>query len=145
MTEETEPTGVAIHNTNINGEPLDSGVYFVQYTIVPDSFFDEWMTQLSSTELRVMLYIYRRTLGFNKMADPISLNQFLHGIRKRNGEQLDYGCGVKNRSALLKALRRLEELNLIRSFKRRNSAGDNEVTLYHVFPKLLKKKNSAAT
>ncbi len=37
-----------------------------RYTQVPDALFDELMAYLSGAELKVLLYIIRRTLGFKK-------------------------------------------------------------------------------
>jgi len=51
-------------------------------TAVPDELFDIWLTILSNTELRVMLYIFRRTFGFRKDRDAISFNQFQSGIKR---------------------------------------------------------------
>jgi hypothetical protein len=50
------------------------------YTPVPDELFDEQLPDLSGAELKVLLYIIRRTFGFKKERDNISLNQLLHGI-----------------------------------------------------------------
>ena len=36
------------------------------YTQVPDILFDERMAHLSGAELKVLLYIIRRTFGFKK-------------------------------------------------------------------------------
>ncbi len=35
-------------------------------TPVPDEIFDEWLAVLGHAELRVLLYIVRRTFGFDK-------------------------------------------------------------------------------
>ena len=50
------------------------------YTMVPDELFDELMVELSGAELKVLLYIIRRTFGFKKDSDNISLSQLLNGI-----------------------------------------------------------------
>ena len=44
-----------------------------RYTQVPDEVFDELMPRLSGAELKVLLYIIRRTFGFKKERDNISL------------------------------------------------------------------------
>ncbi len=59
-----------------------------QYTQVPDQLFDELLSLLTGAELKVLLYICRRTFGFKKESDNISLNQMLNGIRKRMGHVL---------------------------------------------------------
>ncbi len=48
-------------------------------TIVPDDFFDLLAPELSEAELRVCLYIIRRTFGFKKRSDDISLRQMVEG------------------------------------------------------------------
>src|SRR5207244_652991 len=63
---------------------------------------------ISDAEFRVLSYLSRRTCGFGKEADTVSLNQFIHGISKRSGERLDYGCGVRDRTHLIKVLASLE-------------------------------------
>ena len=60
-------------------------------TATPDWLFDEVAPDLAKAPLKVLLYIVRRTSGFRKSADAISLNQFQHGIVTRDGRQLDKG------------------------------------------------------
>jgi hypothetical protein len=38
------------------------------YTMVPDELFDEHLPFLSGAELKVLLYIIRRTFGFKRIA-----------------------------------------------------------------------------
>lgn len=75
-------------------------------TQVPDVFFDEIMPFLNLAETRVLLYIIRRTIGFKKDWDGISLNQMANGIIKTSGERLDHGTGLHPNSirAATKAL-----------------------------------------
>ena len=54
-------------------------------TIVPDDVFDLLMPELTESELRVLLYILRRTYGFKKNSDSISLSQMVQGIRTKDG------------------------------------------------------------
>jgi hypothetical protein len=79
---------------------------------VPDELFDEWLAVLSGAELKCLLYIVRRTLGFKKDADAISLSQMVHGITTRDGRVLDGGTGL-NRSTVVAALASLEARGLI--------------------------------
>ena len=58
-------------------------------TQTPDALFDYWLTRLTGSELRVLLYAIRRTFGFGKDSDAISLNQFLRGITTQDGRVLD--------------------------------------------------------
>lgn len=67
-------------------------------TPVPDQFFDLLLARIDSlAELKVVLYVLRRTFGFGKLVDRISYSQFSEGIRVRRGEeerQLDEGTGL---------------------------------------------------
>lgn len=101
-------------------------------TPVPDVLFDELLPYLSEAELKVLLYIIRRTSGFKKTDDAISLSQFQNGITKRNGEILDQGCGVKNRTTISNALASLEKKGCIESDKNDDPQGDKATTVYRV-------------
>lgn len=57
-------------------------------TALPNELFDEWLARLSAAALRVLLYICRRTRGFHKVVDAISLTQFEHGIITTDGRRL---------------------------------------------------------
>jgi hypothetical protein len=100
-------------------------------TPVPDEIFDEWLAILGDAELRVLLYIVRRTFGFDKRTgDTISYTQFTDGITARDGRVLDRGCGVRNRTNVAKALRALEGRGIIRRVQRHAPEGDAAVTFY---------------
>ena len=99
-------------------------------TPLPDEIYDEWAPLLGEAELKVLLYIVRRTLGFRKGSDAISLTQFARGIVTRDGRTLDRGCGVTSRAALVRALGALEEKGLIIAHKAQTVAGDHSVTVY---------------
>ena len=102
-------------------------------TPVPDVLFDELLSELNESELKVLLYIIRRTAGFKKQTDAISLTQFQKGIRKRaTGEILDKGCGVKDRATIVKALASLEKIGCIESTKGSDPQGDRATSSYRV-------------
>jgi DNA-binding MarR family transcriptional regulator len=82
------------------------------YTAIPNDFLDNVAPNLSPSELRVMLYIYRHTLGYRKLSDVITYDQFLNGIVTRAGRRLDNGAGV-SRGALATALANLEKEGLV--------------------------------
>lgn len=82
------------------------------FTTIPDMFMDFQMQELGEAEIKVMLYIFRRTYGWKKRRDAISYNQFLNGIVTRDGRQLDRGAGV-SRSSLWRALKGLCEKGYI--------------------------------
>src|SRR5688500_16170261 len=64
------------------------------YTMVPDELFDELLVELSGAELKTLLYIIRRTFGFKRDSDAISLSQMLRGIHTADGRTLDRGVGL---------------------------------------------------
>ena len=101
-----------------------------KYTPCPDELFDILLPGLGHAELKVLLYIIRRTFGFKKDKDPISFSQFLTGITTKDGTVLDRGCGVKDRTSLSKALQSLEEKGIIVPEKSVKNNGGNEVTTY---------------
>jgi hypothetical protein len=99
--------------------------------MVPDELFDEHLSALSGAELKALLYIVRRTFGFKKDSDNISLNQLLTGITTKGGKRLDSGTGL-SRSSLVAALKGLVEKNLIISEHRVSSDRGNEPTNYRL-------------
>lgn len=105
------------------------GFKVVNSTPVPDDVFDVIAPELEHGELRVLLYIIRRTFGFKKQSDHISLNQLVEGIRKRDGEVLDRGAGV-SKSTAVRAVKGLIEKGII--VAARNSSPDRgyEATTY---------------
>ncbi len=101
------------------------------YTMVPDELFDEVMADLSGAELKVLLYIIRRTYGFKKQRDDISLNQICHGITTRGGQVLDHGTGL-SRSTVKVALHTLLARNIIIADHRESSQHGYEATTYQL-------------
>lgn len=99
------------------------------YTQVPDELFDLLMPQLSECELRVLLYVIRRTFGFKRDSDAISLSQLVEGIVTREGQRLDYGAGVA-RSSAVRAIKGLLEKGVIVATKHSSVRRGNETTTY---------------
>jgi hypothetical protein len=102
------------------------------FTPVPDELFDSVMVDLSGSQLKVLLYIMRRTFGFKKERDAISFRQFREGIRRRDGTALDRGCGVKSYGQINDALQALEARGYIVSYKDVTQQGDKATTLYRL-------------
>ncbi len=99
------------------------------YTPVPDELFDELLVELSGAELKALLYIVRRTFGFKRDSDNISLSQMLQGIQTRDGRVLDRGVGLSKKTLLL-ALRSLEDRGIILTERRQSAEKGNEPTAY---------------
>jgi hypothetical protein len=101
------------------------------YTQVPDAVFDELLPDLTGAELKVLLYVIRRTFGFKRESDHISLSQMLRGIRTKDGRELDRGVGLTKKT-LLAAINSLEEKNIILTERRRSVDRGDEPTTYRL-------------
>jgi replication protein O len=105
------------------------GFQFPTTTPVPDEVFDVLMPQLSGAELKVLLYICRRTFGFKKASDSISLHQIAQGITTRDGRVLDGGTGLCKRH-VQRALKVLEKKNIIQVTRKVDETGLYKVNTY---------------
>jgi phage replication O-like protein O len=105
------------------------GFQFPNTTQIPNEVFDTLMPHLSGGELKVLLYICRRTFGFRKGSDSISLTQIAHGITTKAGRVLDQGTGLSKRH-VINALKALEKRNIITVTRKVDETGLNEVNTY---------------
>jgi DNA-binding transcriptional ArsR family regulator len=101
------------------------------FIMIPDQFFDEVMPHLSEAELRVLLYIMRRTFGFTKAQDNISLSQMVDGITAHDGQMLDGGCGL-SKSAVAKGLKILLEKRIITATRNQSREKGSLPTTYRL-------------
>jgi hypothetical protein len=101
------------------------------YTQVPDEVFDELLAELSGNQLKVLMYIIRRTFGFKRESDNISINQMLYGITTKHGKILDRGVGL-SKPTLLQALRDLTEMRIIIPTRRQSFENGDEPTNYRL-------------
>ena len=111
--------------------PQFPGFRSPNYTMVPDDLFDDLMAGLSGAELKVLLYIIRRTFGFKKHSDDISLNQICQGIKARNGRLLDRGTGL-SRSTVKVALQALLAKSVIVAAHRSSAKRGFEATTFRL-------------
>ena len=100
-----------------------------RFTPVPDVVFDELLSVLTANEVKPLLYIIRRTYGFKKDSDNISLSQMLNGIVKKDGTRLDNGVGL-SKPTLLRALKSLAEKDIIVTERRASKEKGYESTNY---------------
>ena len=100
-------------------------------TVVPDDLFDVLMPELSEAELRVLLYIIRRTFGFKKDSDAISLSQMVDGVTTRDGRVLDRGTGMSRRG-VMNGCAGLLEKGIVEVERRLSEQGDNEINIYRL-------------
>lgn len=70
------------------------------YTQIPNHILDNLLMELSGSELKILLFIFRKTFGFHKTRDRISLSQ----IKKHTGVARD---------KINPCVQRLIEMNLI--------------------------------
>ncbi|MFA4833600.1 MAG: hypothetical protein WC619_01990 [Patescibacteria group bacterium] len=81
-------------------------------TQTPNIAIDFLMAHLPEAEFKALVYIYRRTFGFQKSGDTISLSQFTNGMTGKNREHLDYGTGL-SKTSNIKAIASLKRLGLV--------------------------------
>jgi DNA-binding transcriptional ArsR family regulator len=111
-------------------EPYEfSGFLSPNTTPVPDVLFDELLLQLDNAELRVLLYIIRRTYGFKKNSDDISISQMVDGIKRKDGTVLDGGTGMA-KSSVTRALSGLLAKKIIVARRNQSRERGNEPTTY---------------
>ena len=82
-------------------------------TQIPNVLLDIIIPQISEADGKCLLYICRRTYGFHKERDRISLSQFVDGIKNKDGKQLDCGAGL-SRPAVVEALKNLVGSGLVK-------------------------------
>jgi len=111
--------------------PPFPGFRLPYYTQVPDDLFDVLLPTLSGAELKVLLYLIRRTFGFKKDSDAVSLTQICEGIKRRDGTILDRGTGL-HRETAVNALRALEERRIILAYRSTSAERGNETTTYRL-------------
>jgi len=90
----------------------NSSVSIARVIHIPDELFDELLSELSGAELKVLLYVVRRTFGFKRDSDHISLSQMVSGITKKDGTILDKGTGLSKES-VSKAAKSLVEKGIL--------------------------------
>jgi hypothetical protein len=118
------------------GEDAPGGFVFggfssPHYTQVPDDFFDVLLAELTPAEFKVAAYIVRRTFGWKKEADTISLSQMVNGIRRRDGSYVDRGTGL-HKDTVIKAIKGLLLKGVI--VRQRNASPERgfEATTYAI-------------
>jgi hypothetical protein len=99
------------------------------YTMVPDELFDNYLPHLTGGELKVLLYIIRRTFGFKKASDAISFSQICNGITTKDGRVLDHGTGLST-PTVQSAIKGLIKKGLILAAPRFSPEKGKEPTLY---------------
>jgi len=91
------------------GFPKDLNGRYWTYPKIMDSFW----CQLTGSEQKVLDFILRRTFGWRKTEDRISISQFKNGIKTRDGRWIERGTGLKKDATIIKAYNRIAELGFI--------------------------------
>lgn len=102
-------------------------------TAIPRAFVDRWLHRLAASEIKCYLYIARRTWGFHKHENAISLRQFSEGIRTADDRALDTGTGLSP-AQVKRALAALEAHGLIIRTRRYSDRHGDQATLYALAP-----------
>jgi hypothetical protein len=98
-------------------------------TIVPDDIFDVLLPVCTGAEFKVLAYIVRRTFGFKKESDTISLKQMVDGITTKDGKVLDRGTGLSKPTVTV-AVKGLVEKGIIEVERNRSKEKGDEPTTY---------------
>ena len=98
---------------------------------IPDSFFDAVAPHLTEAELRVALYVIRRTFGFKEDQDRISLRQLVEGIRSRDGEVIDRGTGM-SKAGVVRGVKGLVARGVIVAVRNASAERGDEATTYRL-------------
>lgn len=98
-------------------------------TPLPNCIVDDYLPYFTGAELKVILYLVRRTLGFHKTRDVISLSQICNGIVRKDGRRLDHGTGL-HKSTACDALNSLINWGMIKRVTRRDPVRGDLPTEY---------------
>ena len=79
---------------------------------VPNGVVDCLEPLLDGEEFKIVIYLCRRTFGFQKRRDRISLGQFAGGVRGADGRVLDGGTGL-NRALVSARLGELRKFGVV--------------------------------
>jgi hypothetical protein len=82
------------------------------WTQIPNVVLDYLMAELKPSVFAVYLFLCRRTFGFHKECDQISLNQIVNGIKTKDGRVLCKGTGLTKKT-VIKSLKVLKNEGLL--------------------------------
>ena len=87
---------------------------------------DQYWCKLSGSEQKVLDFLLRRTFGFQKIKDEISIGQFVNGVRG-----YDYGTGLSERT-VIRALSVLEKMGFFTVRRLEKDTGEKEINEYRL-------------
>ena len=96
----------------------------------PNLYTDKLMHLLTGDEWKTLDYALRRTFGFNKEADRISVSQFMSGNGRLDefGQPVEYGTGL-SRPAQIQALNELMRFGILIEVAPNNTANHGRMWL----------------
>ena len=98
---------------------MSNKVHEPNVTQVPNIFFEYWMAQLTPAEFKVLMCLSRKTFGWHKKKDKVSIKQ----IQKMT--QL-------HKSGIVKNVQKLIDLGLVKKIKSKTSDGDDAPNEYEI-------------
>lgn len=108
------------------------GIIIPNATQVPNEILDKYLPDLKGAELKVLLYLIRKTFGYNKReGDSISLSQITKGTKTKEGKQIDKGTGLSRKTAI-EAIKFLEKAGLIDVIRRKLKKSNNKINFYRL-------------
>jgi len=107
------------------------GVSRPNYSPIPDDYLDFAMATLKGAEFKVLMYVARRTFGFKRQSDRISLTQICSGITRKDGTVIERGTGLSRQGAV-SAIRSLIDQGYIHEEKSSSDERGNEVNTYTI-------------
>ena len=78
------------------------------WTKIPHALINELHRFSTKGELAVVLYVLRHTWGFQDQWKRITLDEFQHGRKRKDGSRMDGGVGMA-RNSILKGIDRAVE------------------------------------
>lgn len=96
---------------------------------MPNQVFDVLLPFLAESELKVLLYVARQTLGFDRLEAPIPLDPFPGGSTTST-EHLEKACGVLDRGLLIEGLRSLLQKGLVEARNGPPGVDGNPIIMY---------------
>ncbi len=106
---------------------------FAPYIRLPNDIADWWLPSLTGAEIKVALYVCRRTIGFSREWDAISIEQFRTGMKGAAGDPLDVGTGL-SRPGVRKATAGLIAKQLLDAEIQCDTVTGNTPTRYRLNP-----------
>jgi hypothetical protein len=85
------------------------------WTRMKNAWWDEVLSQIDNlAELKVVQYVYRHTIGYHQEEVSLSIDEIMQGRLRSNGQRLDRGTGLCERSVKSGIIRAIAHGYLVR-------------------------------